>query len=470
MARFSQNRYHLLAYRLFENYLGRDYQSFIQKNSSEISKNIVTEANNLTGIFSAILLIISELSIVVFIYILMLYTNYKITFLLTFLLVLNSWLMLKTVTKRIRKEGENREIAQKSFYEIISSTFGNFKLLKLTSNDEIIKEKFRNSSVSYAKSQITNGTLSQIPRLFLEAVGFSLVVFIIIFIVYKYENNISGAMAILSLFVLGMYRLMPSANRILSSYNKIVYFTSSLKIIHNELIYETEDLKNEAINFKSHIELKNINFSYIKNKSVLKDINLIIRKGEKVAFVGESGSGKSTLIDIIIGLYRPENGKISIDNINLSDDNIKNWRKKIGYIPQAIYLFDGTVAENVAFYQNKNSKIDIEKVKLALQKANILEFLEEHHNGLFTQVGENGIKLSGGQKQRIAIARAIYNNPDILVLDEATSALDTETESKIMDEIYNVSENKTLIIIAHRLSTIERCETVYKLKNGELEN
>jgi ATP-binding cassette subfamily B protein len=197
---------------------------------------------------------------------------------------------------------------------------------------------------------------------------------------------------------------------------------------------------------------------------VLKNINLKIPKGEKIAFVGESGSGKSTLADIIMGLYKPVSGSICIDEIILNDKNVKSWRQKIGYIPQNIYLFDGAVAQNVAFDKN----IDEEKVKDVLNKANILEFLETHHNGIYTEVGENGLKLSGGQKQRVAIARALYNDPEILVLDEATSALDNETEQKIMDEIYKVGKDKTMIIIAHRLSTVDRCDRIVRLENGEI--
>jgi len=169
-------------------------------------------------------------------------------------------------------------------------------------------------------------------------------------------------------------------------------------------------------------------------------------------------------VDLIIGLYRPTKGVIRIDNQVLSEKNVKSWRQKIGYIPQTIYLFDGTVAENVAM----GEAIDREKMIDVLKKANIWDFLEKHHQGLETRVGEGGVKLSGGQRQRIAIARALYGDPEVLVLDEATSALDNETEAKIMDEIYRVSEGKTLIMIAHRLSTLKRCEKIYRLEDGVL--
>lgn len=186
-------------------------------------------------------------------------------------------------------------------------------------------------------------------------------------------------------------------------------------------------------------------------------------KGEKVAFIGESGSGKSTLVDCIIGLLCPQNGGIWIDDVKLEKTNLKSWRKKIGYIPQNVYLFSGNVADNVAF----GRELDKEKIISCLKSAKIYEFLQTKE-GLETQVGDGGIALSGGQKQRIAIARALYGEPEILVLDEATSALDTEVEARIMEEIYKIAKDKTLLIIAHRLSTIEHCDSIYRLQNGTL--
>ena len=465
LARFSQGRYHLLCYRLFENYMGMSYRSFIDRNSSELTKTIITEANLLTGLLNSILFIVSEVFVVIFIYALMLYVNYKITFILTVILVINALFLITTVSKRIKKEGVKRESFQKDFYEIISSTLGSFKLIKLQSNDKDILNKFGQVSSKYARSNIVNKTLADFPRLFLEAIGFGLVAFAIVFLVWKEQTDISSSLPIISMFVLGLYRLMPSVNRIMGGYNAILYNLRSLDIVHNELMYDVEELKDKKITFKKEITLKNIDFAYTEDNYVLKNTTLSIKKGDKIAFIGESGSGKSTLVDIIIGLYKPIMGTISVDDELLTNDNIKDFRSKIGYIPQSVYLFDGTVAQNVSFGFEFNEK----KVKEVLSQANILEFLEQKPEGVYTKVGEGGIKLSGGQKQRIAIARALYSDPEILVLDEATSALDSETEAIIMDEIYDISTTRTLIIIAHRLSTINRCEKVYKIVNGYLE-
>lgn len=461
--RFTQSRYHLLAYRLFENYMALPYKEFAKRNSSTMTKSIINEAVNLTNLISAVLFMISEIFIVVFLYTIMLYVSYQITFLLTIVLVINAILMIKTISIKIKKAGIIKTEVQKKFYEIINRSFGNFKLIKLQSNDKDILKDFRDASSIYAKSNIINMTLQQMPRLFLEAIGFSIIISIITYLVWKYEGDISHVLSIVSMFVLALYRLMPSVNRIMNSYNQILFYHKSLDIIHNDLMYDIEELGEEKVLLTKEIVIKDLNFEYEDNKPVLRDINLTIKKGSKIAFIGESGSGKSTLVDIIIGLYKPKDGKIKSDDIYINDSNIKSWRSKIGYIPQSVYLFDGTVGENVAFGSIYNKQ----KINEVLKKSKIYDFLNIKE-GQNTLVGEGGIMLSGGQKQRIAIARALYTDPEILVLDEATSALDDETEKQIMDEIYSISGDKTLIVIAHRLSTLNRCEKTYKIVNGKI--
>jgi ABC-type multidrug transport system fused ATPase/permease subunit len=464
LARFSKGRYYVIAYKLFENYLSMPYRGFIDRNSSNLTKTIISEAQNVTELISALLFMVSEIFIIILIYTLFIYINWKITLALSVILLLNALLLTQTVSKKIKKLGQKRELFQKRFFEVINTTMGNFKMIKLHGEEKDILKEFSQSTDSFAKTYIANESLSNFPRLFLEAIGFSIVASIIIYLVYINQSDISHSFGLISMFVLGLYRLLPSVNRILVSYNKILFYRKSLDIVHNDLIYEIEDLGTENISFNKEIRLENLSFSYIDSNNILKNINISIKKGKKIAFTGESGSGKSTLVDIIIGLYKPSAGNIYIDNTLLTEKNVRSWRKRIGYIPQSIYLFDGTVAQNVTMGKDINS----DKVIEVLKKANIWDFLDAHHQGIETNVGEGGVKLSGGQKQRIAIARALYFDPEILVLDEATSALDEETEAKIMQEIYKVSEDKTLIIIAHRLSTIDGCDVVYKLDNGQL--
>ena len=464
LAKFSRGRYNSLAYRLFKNYLGMYYIDFINTKSSELIKTIVNEANNFVIIIQNVLFILSEIFVMLFIYMFLLYVNWKLTISLTLFLILNVILLRRFITPKIKEAGNTRNKMQQKFYDVMINTFGNIKFVKLRSIDDEISNKFREATYKFSKAEIINSTLAHFPRLFLETISFSLLALIVIYLIWRYSREISFALPILSAFTLGLYRLMPSINRIYTNYNNIVFYIKSIENVDKHLFYETEKLGNEEIAFKNEIRLENVTFEYRKNKPVLKNINLTIKKGEKIGIVGKSGSGKSTLTDIIIGLFRPTKGKVIIDSKELNEKNIRSWRKKIGYIPQNIYLFDGSVAENIAL--NKN--FDEEKVKEVLKIANILDFLEDQHEGIYTKVGENGVKLSGGQKQRIAIARALYHNPEILVLDEATSALDYETEEKIMNEIYKISKDKTLIIVAHRLSTLDRCNRIIKIERGKI--
>ena len=465
MAKFSQGRYHLIVHRLFENYMGLPYKKFVEMNSSNLTKTIITEAKGLSTFISAVLMIFSETIVIIFIYMMMLYVNYEVTLVLTAFLLINGFIMLKTVSKKIKTQGVLRAEVQKSFYEIINKSFANFKLIKLQSNDQLILNDFEKASFKYAKINIIAQTLIQVPKFILEAIAFGLIILIVVYLVYSSKGDISSTVSMLSMFVLALYRLMPSVTRIMGSYNNILFVHKSLDIIHNDLMYNNEELGEKSIDFKNEIKIENLFFEYIPRKSILNDINFTINKGTSIAFIGESGSGKSTLVDILMGLYRPNNGKILIDGISLDNTNIKQWKNKIGYIPQSVYLFDGTVEDNIVF----GNEYDKEKITKCLKQAEIYDFLEKK-DGLKTFVGEGGVMLSGGQKQRIAIARALYTDPEILVLDEATSALDDKTESKIMDKIYEISKDKTLIIIAHRLSTIQRCDRIYKLGNGQIIN
>ncbi|ERJ27031.1 ABC transporter ATP-binding protein [Campylobacter concisus] len=460
--KFAFGRFHSFAFRLFKNYTNLPYKRFVKRNSSELTKTIVNEASNLSFYMQSLLLIFSEFFTIVLLYALLLLMNWKMTLVLTILLGAKVLFLLFFLKKRIEKEGTRRSIMQSKFYKILNETFGNFKIIKLIQNEQKLYSEFSSISYGYAKANIVSNTLNQLPRLSLETIGFGVLIGIVVYVLFKY-NDANFVLPIISMYALALYRILPALNRILSNYNTLLFLSSSLDIVYSDLSYTPQTEGKDFMDFKNKIELINVSFEYNKNKNVLKNINITINKGDKIAFVGESGSGKSTLVDLIIGLYKPLSGEIIIDGKKLTYDNIKSYRSKVGYIPQSIYLFDGTVGENVAF----GYEYDKERIIEVLKKANIYDFLSSKE-GIDTLVGDGGIQLSGGQKQRIGIARALYSDPEILVLDEATSALDNETEAKIMDEIYEISQDKTLLIIAHRLSTIERCDRKIMLSNGKI--
>jgi len=462
MAKYTETIYAKTTKRLFTTYLSMPYLLFSGKNSSYLTKAIVTEASLMGYVVTAVLMMLSEIFVIIFLYSMMLIVNWKITLIFTIILVTLILLLTKSISKRVKLIGEERAEVQGKYYEIVNRLFGNFKQSKLKDKDRINADnnEFQMAVNRYTHLNAFNAFLSLIPRIVLETIGFTLVLCLLLVLLYLNQRNVSYFLPTLSLFVLALYRLLPSVNRIVNSYNVILWHHKSIDIIAEELNTLKEDFSDKSIVFRDKIELKNINFSY-QEKLVLSDISLTINKGEKIGIVGASGTGKSTLIDLIIGIHQLNQGEITIDGTPLNNTNLQNWRSQIGYIPQQVYLFDGSIAENVCFGKMLDKSL-LEKV---LKQANIFDFLETKQ-GINTLVGEGGIQLSGGQKQRIAIARAFYSEPDVLVLDEATSALDEETEKKIMDEIYLATQNKTLIIIAHRLSTIELCSKVYEIKNN----
>ena len=462
--RFVETLYVQITKKLFQTYMTMPYRVFTKKNSSYLTKTIITEAAYVPRIISSVLQIISEAFVIVFLYTLMLIVNWKITIIFTAVILIKILFLTQTITKKLKSIGKIREKSEAQFYEIINRFFGNFKQSKLQDENRIEASKNEFSSVvyKYAETQVTGNYLGIVPKVFLETVGFSLIIILLTTLLYLDQSNVAYILPTLSLFVIALYRLLPSANRIINGYNAVVYGHRAIDIVNEELEVAQEKLGNKIIKFRDKIELTNVNFSY-QDIEILSDINLTISKGEKIAFVGMSGSGKTTLLDLIIGLHGADQGEIKIDNILVDESNLQNWRSQIGYIPQHAYLFDGTIAENVCFGKD----LDKDLLEISLKQANIFDFLQTQQ-GINTLVGEGGVQLSGGQRQRVSIARALYGQPEILVLDEATSALDEETEKKIMNEIYQISQDKTLIIIAHRLSTIKGCDKIYQLEGGVL--
>ncbi len=462
-SKFTYRIYIRIISQLFNKFYTMSYADFTKTNLAILRKTLFTETSHLVKLISTISLIFSEVLVVLLIYGFILFVDYLITLGLTLFLILNSVFMLKVISKRIKYKGDIREKTQKKHSQIIEVMLGNFKLSKLHHYNIKINDKFYQTSKDFADVNIYYQTWNLFPRFYLEAIGFSLIILILLYFVSKGSASIPEALPIVSIFIIALYRIMRSFNSIILSINNIAFLYKSPDIISKSLSMDSEKLGSEAIAYNSKIVLKNIDFAYEKNNSILTDINLTINKGDKIAISGKSGSGKTTLVDIIIGLYTPNKGSVVIDDTTLTDKNRRQWRDKIGYIPQSIYLFNGSIKDNITL----DSLYDRHKVDRCLKQVNIYDFLQTKQ-GQDTLVGDRGVQLSGGQKQRVAIARALYHDPEVLVLDEATSALDSKTENLIMKEIYQMARDKTLIIIAHRTSTTKQCDMVYKVENGRL--
>ena len=273
----------------------------------------------------------------------------------------------------------------------------------------------------------------------------------------------------MGVFIAAVFRLLPSLNKIISGLQTIKYNKYSLDLLRKEFKDTPVEKLNERqieISFKDKLEIKDLSFSYQNQDLILDSINLSINRGETIGIVGPSGSGKTTLLNLILGLYPTKLKNIYVDGKSIK--STEKWRNKIGYVSQSIFLLDDSVRNNISFGRNKKGD-DTKKIKKVIKIAELDSFVKSLSEGLETNVGEQGDKISGGQKQRIALARALYDNPEVLIFDEATSALDNSTELKIIESILKLKGTKTIIMVAHRLTSLKGCDRVFNVNNRRVD-
>ena len=465
--RFLQNLNAYISNNLYSSYLKQNYNFHVNRNSSELIKNIQVEVGILGSFINSIITIFIEIGFIVSIIFTLLYIEFIGAISVGLFYGILSIFFFQFTKKKITAWGEIREEVDGKISKITLEGLGGIKDLLILGKTSFYSSIF--SEKNYQKSRITSNqeTLTQTSRFYLEFISVAgLISFIMILITLgKPTTEVVG---ILGVFVAASFRLLPSLNRVLNSIQTIKYSKPSLDIISSEI--SSVDLINRKIDkqfefkFENCIEFINVDFSFSNNIQVLKGVNLKIEKGKTVGIIGESGSGKSTLVDILMGLYKPTKGEIKIDGISGFQLN-QSWRNIIGYVSQSIYLTDDSIKNNIALGV-PNDEISDSRIFEILKEVQLEGFVEKLKFGIHTKVGERGVQLSGGQMQRLGIARALYNSPDILILDEATSALDTKTEKELMDCIYNLKADKTIIMIAHRLNTLKRCDFLYEIKSN----
>ncbi|WP_424686284.1 MAG: ABC transporter ATP-binding protein [Halarcobacter ebronensis] len=450
-----------LASKLLESYLDKDYIFFVNKNSAELTKNIITEVEQtVVGVFIPFVNLFAKLIMIIFVVSFLLYINIYVT-LLVFIVLGGAYFVLFTIIKkRIAQEANNRSLNNNLRYKATNEAFGAIKEIKMIGKEELFLDKFKRHSKIYASSMAHNAILGLIPKYMMEILAFGGIILSVVYLLLI-NKPIQNYIPIMSVFIFAGYRMMPAMQQVFASLTKIRF---SYKALYNLLDdYSIIQLPKQNANGYSDeiikkIQLKGISFSYKGlNNKIINNFNIILKTGDKVALIGPTGSGKTTLVDILLGLYSPLEGEVIINNKEV--DNMNIWKDKIAYVPQFNYLLDDSVYANIAFGE-KN--IDKEKVFYAAKLACVDDVIENLENGYETIIGERGIKLSGGQRQRLGIARALYRKPQVLVLDEATSALDEVTEKKVMNTIYNMN-NTIVVMIAHRLSTIEKANKIIDL-------
>ena len=359
-------------------------------------------------------------------------------------------------------------------FKNVNESFAGIKDVKLKNLESIFIKRFREHSINHARFTSIALVIAAIPRYLIEFIAFAGVIGIVIYLLsanFPADNIISS----LAVFAVAGYRLMPALQNIYSGITMMKYNQAALDVLvkglsFNVKRFSSQDKNLNDLSFTKSISLEEISFKYSKsNANVLSKLSLKINKYETIGLVGQTGSGKTTLVDILLGLLKPSEGKIRLDDKILSKENIASFQKLVGYVPQFIYLIDDTIAANIAF-GNDNLQIDEKKLDEVIHMSNLNEFVKDLPNGLETLVGENGVRLSGGQRQRIGIARALYNDPELLVMDEATSSLDGNTEESVMAAINNLQSRVTIVLIAHRLETLKKCDKIFLLENGTLKN
>ena len=459
--------------RLLESYLKQPYSWFLDKHSGELGKSILSEvAEAIHYSIHPLLKLFSQSALAfVLIILIVIVDPYVALFTLLSLIFLNQFIFNR-LKQGISDKGIQKVKSNKKRFTSVVEAFGAIKEIKLNGIEKVYTKRFNKSSKDFANTNSSIQIISILPKYLLETFVFG---FLILFIIISINNglNISDTLPTITLFAFASLRLVPSAQQIFASMSKIHFSNSGLDVILNQFDNDKElklsmNHKNK-LKISKLVNIKNLSFSYTESKNLaLKNINLSIPLGSKIGLVGYTGSGKTTLVDIFLGLLKPSQGDVFVDENKIDLSNIREWQNSIGYVPQQIYLSDQTIAENIAFGLSMD-ELNLYQVKKVAKIARIDEFISsELEDGYKTKVGERGVRLSGGQKQRIGIARALYNNPSLLILDEATSALDNITEKAVMNSITDEFKNLTMIIIAHRLNTVRMCNCIHLLNNGEI--
>jgi ATP-binding cassette, subfamily B, bacterial PglK len=460
-------------------YLSRPYDFHLRQNSAELTRNIY---DLVSSIFSKTMLPVLQLVLEILtalgILIVMLLVQPIATILVASILSLSAAIFYFIVQNKVRIWQKIITEALEHKIRWINQSLGSVKETILSDHQKYFQDLFAIPTYKVAKYMAFSNTIPSLPRLFIEVIVIGCVLVTILMLLLVRHQPIDSIITTLGLFGFAAMRILPAFGKIVSNLTVIKQNTVIIDILFDdfyslrnsekqELVTAQDSALSKEIHFRKELSITDVTFSYPGSElAALVDVNVSIPRGKSIAIVGRSGAGKSTLVDVILGLFRPETGEVKIDGHDIFN-NISSWRRLIGYIPQDIYILDDTLKRNIALGV-KDEYIDNAKIENAIKLAQLEPVIEQLPENINTIVGENGTRLSGGQRQRIGIARALYNDPEIIVMDEATSALDGETEKEISSAISILTGKKTIIIIAHRLSTIRDCDMLIFMDQGSV--
>lgn len=467
-----------IADRLYTHYLKQGWLFHASGSSAQFTKQIANETTRITGLvllplmqMNARIALSLFMSVAIFVY----DPKVAITGLAVFAVAY--FILYQIVRKCLQRNGIAISTVLEKRFRLMNEGLGGIKDVLLLGRDNDFIQRFKQTGHTLAYSQGANTALAQVPRYFMELVAFGSMIALVLYLIFSHDGNLGMILPVLSVYALAGFKLLPAFQNIYFNIAQIKGNISAFESIQQDLKeslrttkhqQETENPVQNCLNPKQQINLENITFTYPgKTAPALNQLNMTIPANSVIGIVGPSGSGKSTLIDILLGLIEPQQGQLKIDSETITHQNRRAWQNTIGFVPQSIFLSEGTIAENVAFGIPEKD-IDLEQVNKALSLAHLNELVESLEKGIHTKVGERGVQLSGGQRQRIGIARALYHEAEVLVFDEATSALDGITEKMIMEAIHDFSGKKTIIMIAHRLKTVQKCDQIFFIDKGQV--
>jgi len=454
----------ILSNKLFNNFLHRSSYQVLKNNSSEYLRNFTYEIDLTTLFISSIIKIILDFIVLLAIAIFLLFFDPLVSVTIFFIFTLISFLYYFYVKDLIFNWGNKRVKFQKNRIQFINESFSAIRYIKILAREKFFFNKFSLQNKNLSRITLKISFINTIPRHVLEFLLFFLILSLLAFLSFNnYESN--EIIKIISIYTMAAFRLIPSINRIISNFQSARFTYPAFKKILSEMKIPIliSEIENNKFYFKKNIFIKINKFSYNKNtKYLLQNTSMEFNKNSKIGIIGPSGSGKSSLINIICGFIKHD-GFVKVDGKPMHE-NLSGWQKNIGYIPQKIVILNDTLKENILFGLKK--KIIQQDIINILKKVNLFQFYKKLPFGINTIIKQDGFNISGGEIQRIGIARAIINNPEILILDEATSALDTFTENKILKEISLLK--KTIIIVSHRISSLMFCDKIYSIENNKL--
>ena len=462
-----------LSSELFSGYMRLPYAFHLQRDAASLLRVIGGDVDSaLSGFLASLLLVVGKgLSALVLIT-LIVFVNPLVA--LGSVLVLGGAYMIVYRMIRVKQSRLGAKMVNASTVLGRTATEGlaGVKELRILGREMTASEQYSDTMKILAETNTANVVATAMPRYVIEIFAYAGIVAVTLLLVL--QGDAAGAMPSLALYALAGNRLVPTFQQLFAGAITIKYHTRAVDALEADLqvvrAAHMTDLSqdHQPLSFKKEIRLDHVGFTYPgAHRQALSDISLTIPQNQSVGLVGRTGSGKTTLADIVLGLYPSNEGSISVDGVVLTEANERSWRKRVGYVPQHVFLTNATIAQNIALGV-PNDQINLQDVERAARMAQAEEFIEQLPDRYDTVVGERGVKLSGGQRQRLGIARALYNNPDVLVFDEATSALDGMTEDAVMQAVQSLSSERTMILIAHRLRTIQACDRIVMLDAGRV--